>query len=397
MTQASHCAAGGRTAVWRELTSVCLGGPMSVLQSFRALARYHVLTPVAVRLGKGMLIAALFSATTLPASAASLIVQPVPPVMYASELPSDLYFSFEAIAMGRSGTNTVLGQDNSTGPFLNFSTRDLAAIGFGGGAKFIVGGKLQDGWGFEMGGLVAGGFSSSGQRISVGGQLFGAYSTAVTNANLVFNNAENAYAVTFTESSSLASFEASATYGTDGFGVFFGPKLISYKSSLGTAYFDDLNDFAGTDDQVDRINISSSNTLIGAQLGVVGMYDINEMFSVGGRAAVGLYANNAVLDRTYRAGVNQFPFTTASQSSSASSTAFAQSVEISPKVDIALTSSLDFTLGATWLYLNGVDEPGKHYVGMGVNNGANTLAADAPTFSNGVNFAGVSAGLHGKF
>jgi len=347
---------------------------------------------------KLLVTAALLSSTSLPVLAQDLNPQPLPPMMYASDVPSDFYFSLEAVAMGRSGTDTELYFDATSTS--NVSTRDLAAsLGWGGGMKFSVGGNIDGAWGFDLSGLGVGSFTASALLEHSNDDINAIYSDTVTAGNLDFSNSEDAHAIRLSESSELASIEASATYDMGGFKLFFGPRLLRYQASLGTIIYDELGDLQGTDNGIDTVNISSTNTLVGAQIGVSGMYALNDTFSVGGKAALGLYANYSTLNRSYNdGGSGNSPFTAGGAvSSTSSATGFAQSIEISPRINVALTDNLDLTLGTTWLWLNGVDEPGTHYTGIGAAGGGGGLAADSPTFANGVNFGGVTAGLHGQF
>lgn len=224
------------------------------------------------------------------------------------------------------------------------------------------------------------------------------YTDAVTPGNLFFESSDNAYALRQTETSALISGEVNATFESANYGFFFGPKIYRYSSALRTDVYDEQDDYDGLDDDIDTVDISSTNTLVGAHLGISGMYDLNDWVSIGGRAAIGLYTNFSALDRSYSDhGSGYSAFATSSVSSSSNTTGFAQSLELSPKVDVALTNNLDLTMGATFLYLNGVDEPGQHYEGIGGDNGLGTLAADTPSTKNGVGFSGLSLGLKGRF
>lgn len=68
---------------------------------------------------------------------------------------------------------------------------------------------------------------------------------------------------------------------------------------------------------------------------------------------------------------------------------------------MAVTDNLDISLGAMLLFLNGVDEPGSHYAGIGEDDGSGPpptgLASDAPSLTNGVHFTSLTLGLHDRF
>lgn len=127
------------------------------------------------------------------------------------------------------------------------------------------------------------------------------------------------------------------------------------------------------------------------------MVPLADAISIGGRASLGIYANRATLDRSYSADNDQSPFATDAVSATSTATGFAASVETSPRVELAVTESIDVSLGATVLYLNGVDEPGTHFAGIGAPGGGGGLASDSPSLTNTVHFAGVTVGLHGTF
>lgn len=348
-----------------------------------------VLSVAAVALSAGM------------AQAADLIMQApvIDNIVYASEVPPELYFSVEALALWRSSTDTVLWEDFDSSELI--STRDIAGLGMGFGARFAVGGPIADEFGWQIAGLWAGPFSSEGNSIGTSDDLLNPiYSDPPTTGNYTFLNADDAFAMAFTESSSVGGLEASATFDMGEFRFLLGPRWIRYQASLGTVVYLDDDDFDGITDNIDRVDISSTNNLIGVQVGVEGMFPLFDDVSIGGRAAVGLYANHATLDRSYSAdnGAAASPFTTASVSDSSSATGFAQSVELSPKVALAVTPNIDVSLGAMLLFLNGVDEPGTHLAGIGEDDGDDTaLAADTPSFGNGVHFAGITLGVHGRF
>ena len=332
------------------------------------------------------------------AQAADLITY-APPVVdntaYAAETPSDFYFSAEALALWRSSTDTELWEDEGTLSLT--STRDIEGLGMGFGAKFTAGGPITDAFGWQVSGFWAGSFSSSGTSISPTEELNAIYTGNVTPGNHFFDNSQDAYALTFTESSSVGGLEASATYEMDGFRLLVGPRWIRYQSSLGTVVYDEEDDFLGADNGIDRVDITSTNNLIGVQAGIEGMYPLAGAISIGGRAAVGLYVNNATLERTFTADNGNTPFNTDTVSSTTSTSGFAQSVELSPKVVMAVTENLDISLGGTLLYLNGVDEPGTHLAGIGEDDGTGELAADTPSLTNGVHFAGLTLGVQGRF
>jgi hypothetical protein len=300
------------------------------------------------------------------------------------------------MALWRSSTDTEL---YDTGTAL-VSTRDIAGLGMGYGARFTVGGPIVDQFGWQVGGFWGGSFSSSGTVIDDNEDIDAVYDNNGGPGNLSFAPADSAYAATFSESSSVGGLEASGTYAVvDGVKLFFGPRWIRYQAALNTAFFEEQADFEGTTNRIHRVAISSTNDLLGVQAGVEAMFPVFDNVSFGGRAAAGVYMNYSTLSRTVRTDDpgNLAPFGVASVTSTSSATGFATSVELSPKVALAVTDNLEVSLGGTFLWLNGVDEPGPHYQGIGVDDGSGNMAADTPRFNNGVNFAGITVGLQGRF
>jgi hypothetical protein len=128
------------------------------------------------------------------------------------------------------------------------------------------------------------------------------------------------------------------------------------------------------------------------------MFPVFDTVSFGGRAAAGVYVNYSALSRTSTTdepGLS--PFGADSVTSNSSATGFATSVELSPKVALSVTDDLEVSLGGTFLWLNGVDEPGSHYQGIGEDDTSGELAADTPRFNNGVYFGGLTVGVQGRF
>ncbi len=337
------------------------------------------------------------SAALVALSTASAFAQAVPSSLYASDVPNDFHFSLEAMAIGKSQTNTPIAFDSVDSAFVG--TRDILKSSHAGGLRFTFGKEIDGVWGIELHGMGSTGFGSTGLYIDDNELLDAAYDTGGTAGNLFFSSSNSAYAVRVTESGSLGSLGANATYRLDeNFNLTFGPRVLRYQSGLRTMFYDEDDDLAGTDDGIDIVDINSTNTLVGTQIGVAGMLPLNDMVKLGGSAAVGLYANYATLNRSYSDnGYGSSPFNTGSVSSNTTAVGFAQTVEISPKVDVALNDNLALTLGGTLLWVNGLDEPGTHYAGMGVDDGTGNLAADTPRFGSSALFAGVTAGLKGTF
>jgi hypothetical protein len=311
---------------------------------------------------------------------------------------TDVEFTIEALALSRSDTSTPFVQNFDLPGSPVQSTSDLAKFSTAPGIKLGLSGTVDGAWGFEANSFFAG-FTRSGAVVSPGERLDSAYSFGVVDpGNMFFGTSTSAYYASFSEQSLLGSGELNATYDLGGAKLLFGPRTIYYSSNLSSYFSDDISSFSGGGGGGnERVSIDSINRLFGAQIGIEGMYKANDAFSFGGRATVGLYGNLASLDRSYtddNAGNSPIG---ASASSAVSATGLAESFELSPKVALALAPKLDLEVGGTILLLNGIDEAANHFVGIGAPGGPGALGSDAPGFHNGVNFAGISAGLKGHF
>jgi len=315
--------------------------------------------------------------------------------MPAAPTVSNVNFAIEALILGRSGTTTQLGHNFNTDVDL------FTASGFNwsGGTKVSASGDVSGAWGFDVEAFYAGVFDKSGFFVEPLEDIYTTYTGGLTPGNLSFDNSEDAFGLYYREASSVAGFEANATYDLgQGAKLTFGPRDILYGSTLHTWVSDDSGAFDGSNTGNDRVYISSLNNLIGPQIGVSGMYQLNDTFSIGGKAALGLYANVATLNRHYNADDGfSSPFNTQDVSSSSTAVGLAESVEISPKVSVAIAKNVDLNFGGTMLFVNGVDEPGKHYADIGKDDGSGNLAADGPRFNNSVFFGGATIGLTGHF
>lgn len=322
----------------------------------------------------------------------------LPDAMYASELPSQFYFEAEAVALWRSGGDTELWGDNST--FDLVSTRDLGELSAGTGLRVTGGGAISGQLGWQVGGFWAGTFSAASTTVyPSSGRIRAWYDPLITPGNLAFSNSNDANAFSVEESSSIGGLEASATWDLDGVRLSAGPRWIHYEAALGTVAYDNMDSYNGIASNIDRMDIASVNDLLGLQVGLEGMWPVFERVSVGGRASLGIYANNATLDRTYAADDGSSPFTSSTVSDTSTATAWAASLELAPEVRLALTEAIDLSFGATLLYLTGVDEPGTHFAAMGGDDGIGGigLAEDGPSLTEGISFSGFRAGLHGHF
>ena len=186
----------------------------------------------------------------------------------------------------------------------------------------------------------------------------------VTPGNLNFSASDSSTLISFDQWSSLTRAEAIATDAIDDhFKLFGGPKFIGHTSSLTSKNFDEEDDFLGTVDGVDTVSITSHNKPDGYADRYGGLFPRHAehrlWIALGGWAAVGLHGNAASLDRHYDDnGSGVSPFSAGNVNSTSSAFGLAESVEPSPKISVAVTPNVDLSPGSTFIFLNGMDEPG---------------------------------------
>jgi len=324
------------------------------------------------------------------AHAADLIIEPSSIEKDVIAAPPAVTISLEALALWRwSDDDVVLGYNQTIDDL--YTLDDTVDDSVGAGARLGIEFGIGDGWGFGLSGFYAGS-SQSGEIGSGTENLSTAYTANYDSDNLEFANSEDAFNMLVDRDWSLAGVDASASYAlSDDFKVTFGPSWLRYANSLHTTVYDEEN----TPYYIDDVNIESTNDLFGAKVGLEGMFAVTDAISFGGRVAVGAYYASQTLDRSYESlGGYDSPFGTNYVDDSATADGFATSVEVSPKVALAVTDNVSLSLGGTFLWINGIDEATEHFGHLASDSSG--LAADTPN-STGVSFGGVTLGLAGKF
>ncbi len=138
---------------------------------------------------------------------------------------------------------------------------------------------------------------------------------------------------------------------------FFGVRGLYFGEKLKTNAYDSLNDFLGTDDDIDRVNIKTINRLIGLQIGIQGEKTLSDKVKFNWDAKFGYCANYAERQRNFSSDDN--PGNTFSED--LDETLSSQIIEISPKLNVQLSKNIHFTAGGTALWINGVSEAGTHF------------------------------------
>ena len=163
-------------------------------------------------------------------------------------------------------------------------------------------------------------------------------------------------------------------------GLYFGEELDA------TAY-DELNDLQGTDNDIDRTEIETTNKLLGIQIGVEGKKAITSKVGFEWDAKYGIYANLVERDRSF----SRDDSATDRFSDNIDDTNVAQVLEINPKLNVMLSKNAILTFGGTIMYIHGVSEAGDHFATL-------TDFQDRKIRDDGeVLFYGLSAGLKVNF
>lgn len=163
-------------------------------------------------------------------------------------------------------------------------------------------------------------------------------------------------------------------------GLYFGEELESIA-------YDELDDLQGTDNEIDRTEIKTTNKLLGIQIGVDGNKAITSKVGFEWDVKYGIYAN--FVERTRK--FSRDDSATDKFSDSIDDTNLAQVLEINPKLNVMLSKNAVLTFGGTVMYIHGVSEAGDHFATL-------TDFQDTNIRDDGeVLFYGLSIGLNVDF
>ena len=180
-------------------------------------------------------------------------------------------------------------------------------------------------------------------------------------ADVDLDNSDEIEAIRVDHQSRLTTGD-SATYpmlfpGSEDVRVLFGTRLIMMNEELSTAVFNDANDFAGLDNEIDRANVEVDNRMIGLQVGVEGEQPVSEGVTVGGFVKGGLLANFIDVETSFAS--DDAPANALNKGYD--DIGFAQFIEASGNVSVRLTESASLVASGMLLWVNGVNEAGDNY------------------------------------
>lgn len=147
------------------------------------------------------------------------------------------------------------------------------------------------------------------------------------------------------------------SHGLKNVDLLVGVRYIHYGEDLNGVAFDEANDLAGTDNEIDRFGIDVDNDLVGLQVGLQGMWNVTSSISVGGALKGGIAANFVTRDRAFASDNSN----TLDYANGHDDTGFAQFAEFNPRVDIALSETATLTIGGTVMWINETSRAASHY------------------------------------
>ncbi len=153
------------------------------------------------------------------------------------------------------------------------------------------------------------------------------------------------------------NWQAGNIFTLGNFTPFVGARYLRYTEKLKSVAYDEANDFFGTDNDIDRVNINTSNNLVGVQFGLAGFHPLTEDISIGGKASGGLFLNMAKRKRSF----SRDDSATDRFNDTIKKTGFAQVIELNPQIRYKFTDKVHFTLGGFFMWMNGVSAAGSHY------------------------------------
>lgn len=162
-------------------------------------------------------------------------------------------------------------------------------------------------------------------------------------------------------------------------GLLLGARAIYFGEDLAT-----VTRRFGSTTAIDAVTIQTRNYLFGPQIGLEGMFDIGGGVKVGGSVKAGLFANFVERERSF---ISRNQTQTRAQQNFSGKTAFAQGVEVNPRIEIPLARGVTFKVGGQLLWLNNISTAFPQYATVTDLQDHNVRAKDHALFY------GVQAGL----
>lgn len=252
--------------------------------------------------------------------------------------------------------------------FGSFTSSELERESHGEGLRATVNGNIFD-QRFEFSGFYMGpiNYQKSKFGLATPNNTDAIYDVQpATPANTISSvNSDNIFGFAVQHQTKLLGGEANAVglFGIPGLTV--GARAIYFGEELGTTTMDQADDLPGGSDTTpdrDHVNIRTSNTLVGVQLGLQHMFNVlDDKVRIGGSVKAGLFNNFVSRRRTF---VSENRPDLRSFENSDSGSVFSQGVEINPRLEIKLTEGVYLSAAGSFLWLNNVSEALPHFASV---------------------------------
>lgn len=136
-----------------------------------------------------------------------------------------------------------------------------------------------------------------------------------------------------------------------------GLRYMQFKDKLHAIVYDDLDDFAGADNDVDRVSVLTRNRLAGPQLGLRGTIPLAGGLSLGGTMKLGYLHADTTVATTFASDNNPANVLNKSYSGQAWATVF----ELSPQLTFALGEGIEVFGGGFLLHVKGLGEADRQF------------------------------------
>lgn len=179
------------------------------------------------------------------------------------------------------------------------------------------------------------------------------------------SNSDIIHALTVDRSTSFWSAEGSwvvplAKRGASQLAGILGVRYMEYKDRFRATAFDEDDDLAGTDNDIDRTNVSVRNRMFGPQIGLQGSMPLFSGLSIGGNVKLGLLHNNVSVDTSFSSDNNP----TNGLSRELSGSTWAKVAEFNPQLSFSVNNNIDLTVGGMPLYMDGIGEAASQFSGV---------------------------------
>jgi len=163
--------------------------------------------------------------------------------------------------------------------------------------------------------------------------------------------------------------------------VFGGPRFIQFRDRIDSLFFEDANDLAGTDNEIQGVTIEVLNNLVGAQVGVDLRQPLIQTLFVDARASAGVFANIVERDRRFEEFETGSTFVLDDNRTGAH---VAEAVEASLLLSWQFLPNWTASVGYQMLFLNDVSVAPSHFQTVAVPGDTSLRATSSVIFHGAV-------------